>query len=191
MDSRLCFGGRVLMRLLRRGARRKSSPIGVPPVKSRKERGKRSRMVRVWCLSSNLTGLGNFKRREATTKWKERRKALNGSKAVYKDPNGKLCWKAMLKWHSNRKREHREWLQRDGRVNVGVPLVMSNPSHKWADSPCDLTRLKHRPFLIMCSRRTRGASEGIGDAMRKAIWVAREAHVGRCCTHEIDCEGIC
>ncbi|QCD89976.1 hypothetical protein DEO72_LG4g928 [Vigna unguiculata] len=51
-----------MMRLLRRGARQKSSPIGIPPIESRREQGKCSEMVRVWCLGSNLTGFGNPKR---------------------------------------------------------------------------------------------------------------------------------
>ncbi|QCE06476.1 hypothetical protein DEO72_LG9g1489 [Vigna unguiculata] len=49
-----------MMRLLRHGTRRKSSPIDVPPIESRGGREKRNIMVRVWCLSSNLTGLGTL-----------------------------------------------------------------------------------------------------------------------------------
>jgi len=45
-----------LMRILRRDARRKSFPIGVPPIESREGREKRSRMIGVWCLSSVRSG---------------------------------------------------------------------------------------------------------------------------------------
>jgi len=48
-----------MMRLLRHGTRRKSSPIGVPPIETRGVRGKRSGIFRKWSLSSNLTGLVN------------------------------------------------------------------------------------------------------------------------------------
>jgi len=50
------------MRLLHRGTRRKSSPIGVPPIESREKRGKHNGNNQLWCLNSDLTGLVNPKR---------------------------------------------------------------------------------------------------------------------------------
>jgi len=55
-----------LMRLLRRGTHRKASPIGVPSIETRGERGKRSEKARLRRLSLGslwfLTGLVNPKR---------------------------------------------------------------------------------------------------------------------------------
>jgi len=48
------------MRLLRRGTHRKTSPIGVPPIKTRGRPGKTQRKARLWCLILNLSGRGIY-----------------------------------------------------------------------------------------------------------------------------------
>jgi len=40
------------MRLLRRGIAEKALPIGIPPIESRRERGKTQWKEDLWCLSS-------------------------------------------------------------------------------------------------------------------------------------------
>jgi len=52
----------IVMRMLHRGTHRKTSQIGVLPIETRGMRGKRSGILRLWCLSLEslwfLTGLG-------------------------------------------------------------------------------------------------------------------------------------
>ena len=55
-----------MMRLLRRGTRRKASQIGVLPIETRGRRGKTQRKTRIWRLCTDLSGFslvwGNPKR---------------------------------------------------------------------------------------------------------------------------------